>query len=280
MADNSLRTALVDLVRAASSHGITIFLGGGYGLYLKQIHLTSTEQRTFLPVEAWPRPRGTPDLDIFLPTEIVVDLKHMTRFREILDGLGYKPIPTARFMHFEKQVSQGCVRVELLTGPIASELLDKVRLQKRPRVRPKGEVELHAYLHEEAVALDVEPLSLPVGEVMVLVPNAFSFLVMKLHACHDRLDDEDKQLGRHHALDVYRLLAMLSEPELELVRKLRRVHRENPAVTRAAEIATDVFGHITSRGTLRMREHALANTDMQIERALELLHDLFQDAGS
>ena len=107
MADDTLRTALVDLVRAASSHGITIFLGGGYGLYLKQIHLTSTQQRTFLPVEAWPRPRGTPDLDIFLPTEIVVDLKHMTRFREILDGLGYKPVPTARFMHFEKQVSQG-----------------------------------------------------------------------------------------------------------------------------------------------------------------------------
>jgi hypothetical protein len=281
MADDTLRAALVDLVRAASTQGITVFLGGGYGLYLKQIHLTSTQQRTFLPVEAWPRPRGTPDLDIFLPTEIVVDLKHMVRLRKILDELDYKPVPTAKFMHFEKEVPQGRVRVELLTGPIGSELLEKVRLQKLPQVRPKGEVELHAYLHEEAVALDVGPLVIAVShDVTVLIPNAFSFLLMKLHACHDRLDDEDKQLGRHHALDVYRVLAMLSEPEVELIRRLHLEHRDNAAVRRAAEIAAEIFGHITSRGVLRMREHALASEAMQIEQALEMLHDLFRDAGS
>jgi hypothetical protein len=103
---------------------------------------------------------------------------------------------------------------------------------------------------------------------------------MKLHACHDRLDDEDKQLGRHHALDVYRVLAMLSELEVELIRKLHLEHRDNAAVKRAAEIAAEFFGHVMSRGVLRMREHALASEDMQIERALEMLHDLFRGAGS
>ena len=280
MADDTLRTALVDLIRAVSAAGIRVFLGGGYGLYLKQIHLASTQQRTFLPVETWPRPRGTPDLDIFLPTEIVVDIKHMVRLREILDELGYKPDDRAKFMHFEKAVSQGHVRVELLTGPIGRELFEKVRLNKLPRVRPKGDVELHAYLTAEAVALDVDPLSVLLDDgVSVLIPNAFSFLLMKLHACRDRLDDEDKQLGRHHALDVYRVLAMLSEPEDQLVRRLRRDHRDNAAVKRAAEIVAEIFADITGRGVLRMREHALANNDMQVERALELLHDLFQDVG-
>jgi len=280
MADDPLRTALVDLIRATSAAGIRVFLGGGYGLYLKQIHLASTQQRTFLPAEAWPRPRGTPDLDIFLPTEIVVDIKHMVRLREVLDELGYKPDDRARFMHFEKPVSQGHVRVELLTGPIAPELVDKVRRNKLPRVRPKGDVELHAYLTEEAIALEVEPLSVVLEDgVSVLIPNAFSFLLMKLHACRDRLDDEDKQLGRHHALDVYRVLAMLSEPEDQLVRRLRRDHRDSAAVKRAAGIAADIFADITSRGALRMREHALASSNMQVERALELLHDLFEGIG-
>ncbi len=52
MADNALRTALVELVRAASADGIRVFLGGGYGLYLKQVHLMAAGVRTVLPVEA------------------------------------------------------------------------------------------------------------------------------------------------------------------------------------------------------------------------------------
>lgn len=279
MADNTLRAALVEFVRAASADGIRVFLGGGYGLYLKQVHLMATNVRTALPVDAWPRPRGTPDLDIFLPTEIVVDIGHMQRLREILDGLGYAPDADARYMHFEKVVARGHVRVEFLTGPIAAELRPGVQI-KPPRVRPRGDVELHAYLTVEAVAVDVEPLAVPLGEgVAVLIPNAFAFLLMKLHASHDRLEDENKQLGRHHALDVYRIVAMLTEPELTLVRALRGEHRNNAAVKRAAEIVTALFAHATSPGALRMREHALATADMQVERALELLRELFHDDG-
>ena len=277
MSDDSLRTALVELVRAADGAGIRLFLGGGYGLYLKQLHLLTAHQRTLLPVEAWPRPRGTPDLDIFLPTEIVVDLSHMVRFRGILDGLDYKPIETARFMHFQKAVPQGHVRVELLTGPI-DRTQHRVQI-KGPRVRPRGDVELHAYLTEEAVALEVEPLVVRLADgTSVLIPNAFSFLVMKLHACRDRIDDDNKQLGRHHALDVYRILAMLTEQEDELARALRRAHQDVRSVRQAAEIVVELFGDATSRGVLRMREHALASADMQVERALELLRDLMLGA--
>lgn len=72
MAADILNAALIELLRAASTAGIRIFLGGGYGLYLKQVHLTASQQRTFLPVKSWPRPRSTPDLDLFLPTEIMI----------------------------------------------------------------------------------------------------------------------------------------------------------------------------------------------------------------
>lgn len=275
MADDALRSALLELVSAASSAGIHVLLGGGYGLYLKQVHLITSQQRTFLPVDAWPRPRSTQDLDIFLPSEILIDVQHMVRLREILDQLAYQPV--VKFLHFQKQVAQGLVRVELLAGPVGPHQGDKVQI-KGSRVRPKGKVELHAYLAQEAITLEVDPLSIPLGSgVSVLIPNAFSLLLMKLHACHDRLDDEDKDLGRHHALDIYRILAMLSEPEDDLVRRLRQDHRGNAAVKGAMEIAAEIFANVTSRGVLRMREHALATEAMQVERVLELLHDLLKE---
>lgn len=274
MADDPLRAALIDLVRAASSRDLSLFLGGGYGLYLKQVYLASTQTRTFLPVYAWPKARGTADLDIFLPTEIVVDLQYMVQFREILTELNYEPV--AKFMHFEKEVPQGSVRVELLTGPIDSQFHDKVHF-KLPRVRPKGQVELHAYLHEEALAIEIEPFTVALGDgVTVRIPNAFSFLLMKLHACRDRLEDEDKQLGRHHALDVYRIIAMLSETEVDLVRRLRSQYRSHKVVMSASEICSQFFRDATSRGTVRLREHALASADLKIEQALELLCDVLQ----
>lgn len=279
MAGDSLKAALIELVRAASARGLSLILGGGYGLYLKQVHLASKGERTFLPFDAWPKPRGTPDLDIFLPTEIVVDLQHMVQFREVLTDLKYEPV--AKFMHFEKEVEQGRVRVELLTGPIDSEFHDKMYFKKLPRVRPQGEVELHAYLHDEALALEIEPLTLPLeGDTTVRIPNAFSFLLMKLHASHDRLEDEDKQLGRHHALDVYRIIAMMSEAEIDLARRLRHEHRDHDVVRSAADISAKLFADLTSPGVVRMREHALASPELKIEQALELLRDLLHNADT
>lgn len=134
---------------------------------------------------------------------------------------------------------------------------------------------MHAYLTNEAVALEVEPLSVPLGnETSVLIPNAFTFLLMKLHACRDRLHDGEK-LGRHHALDVYRLIAMLTDAEVELFRKLRGKHTDNAAVKRAAKIGGEILADATGLGVLRMREHEFATRDMQVERMLALLHDIF-----
>jgi Nucleotidyl transferase AbiEii toxin, Type IV TA system len=268
---------LVELVEETSKVGIQLFLGGGYGLYLKQLHLMASATRTLLPREAWPRPRATADLDIFVPTEVIVALEQMVQLQKVLDRLGYQPLPDARFMHFDRAAPQGKVRVELLTGPIPAELQGNVKISQ-PRVRPKGDVQLHAYLTREAIGLEVEPFVVPLeNEASVTIPNAFSLLLMKLHACHDRLGDENKQLGRHHALDVCRLLAMLTEPELALAQRLRREYRDDDATKNAAIIVEESFAEMTSLAVLRMREHALASAEMQVEQSFDLLHDLFLD---
>jgi hypothetical protein len=46
-------------------------------------------------------------------------------------------------------------------------------------------------------------------------------------------------------------------------------------VKRAAKIGGEILADATGLGVLRMREHELATRDMQVERMLALLHDLF-----
>ncbi len=270
---NHLETSLVEFFREATNAKINLFLGGGYGLYIKQLHLLDSKERTFLPVSAWPRPRGTPDLDVFLPSEIVVEHRHMDALRKILDRLHYKPVQGVEFMHFKRTFDHGEVTIELLTGPLDPTLQAKAKI-KKPRVRPKIKVELHAYLTVEAIALETTPLCLEVQGVEVRILNPFSFLLMKLHASKDRIKDEDKQFGRHHALDVYRILAMLTEAEKTTVEELHRQNRDEPIVSEASRIARTMFASLTSPCVIRMREHELAHNNLQIERALTLLQDL------
>jgi hypothetical protein len=45
----------------------------------------------------------------------------------------------------------------------------------------------------------------------VAIPQAFSYAMMKLFAFRDRKDDAEKEFAQHHALDMYRIIAMLTE---------------------------------------------------------------------
>ena len=90
MNDDVLRTNLLDLLHALEDDAQKILLGGGYGLYLKQLHLAEAGVRTLIDAELWPSPRATEDLDLMLSAEFVGDLQSMTSFRAVLDKLDYK----------------------------------------------------------------------------------------------------------------------------------------------------------------------------------------------
>lgn len=86
-----LRKSLLDLHSKLRKSGISLVLGGGFGLFLKQLDLLAKETSgTLLPVEAWPRPRTTNDLDLFIPMELLVTLADMQAIRTILDELEYQ----------------------------------------------------------------------------------------------------------------------------------------------------------------------------------------------
>jgi hypothetical protein len=282
-----LITTLLDLARAIKRDDFKVILGGGFGLYLKQLHRQQqTELRTLVAGELWPYPRATEDLDVFLPTELVVDLAQMQALRAAIDALGFKPVAEAKFLHFSKPWrGGGRVKIDMLTGPIVgADALAKVKIT-RPRVRPRGELELHAYLADEAIDFDKSLLPLTIegigsdgqqGSVTVYIPQPFTFLLMKLHAFADRTEDVNRDLGRHHALDVYRIVAMMTDDEYRDVRANIERYADNAAVQRARQIVGDSFSSQTSLGIIRLREHSLFTNAMNPDALIGALADLLR----
>ena len=67
-----LRSSLLDLHSSLGTKGVSLILGGGFGLFLKQLDLLTKENtRTLMPIEAWPD-LTTNDLDLFVPLELLV----------------------------------------------------------------------------------------------------------------------------------------------------------------------------------------------------------------
>lgn len=99
---------------------------------------------------------------------------------------------------------------------------------------------------------------------------------MKLHAFADRIEDANADLGRRHALDVYRVIAMLTEKEYDLVRRGVEKHDASKPVTRAREIVATQFSSSVQMGILRLKEHPLFTPQMDVNRLVTALADLFR----
>jgi hypothetical protein len=202
MSMEALTTAVLDLMHELPKLPDQLMVGGGFGLYLKQRHLEETgELDTLIPGEAWPPARATEDVDLLLPTEIIGEIDEMRAIRAALDRLGY--VPEVEHFQFTKRVAPGRLKIDLLTCAPSSAEASKLHI-KKPRVRPRGDVQLHAYLTPEAIELNHEPLGLTLtgvrsdGEsasVTLRIPNAFTYLLMKLFAFPDRVNDSRKNLA-------------------------------------------------------------------------------------
>ncbi len=147
MSFHVLEKSLRELADALEAFHCKLIIGGGFGLYLRQINIADQITiETLIPREQWCQPRTTSDIDIFLETSIVASLSQMQSIRAALDSLGYTVIPGVKYLHFEKTFGPA-ERVELnfLTGPITDQALSAQVKYNRPRVRPKGDVALHAY---------------------------------------------------------------------------------------------------------------------------------------
>ena len=117
MVRDPLLTTLLDLDAALESQELII--GGGYGLYLKQLYLKQNPQiRTLFPPNALPSARTTEDIDLILRAEVVTDSKSMKAIRDALDTLGFTVVATAKYTQFVRDMQPGQVKIDLLAGSV------------------------------------------------------------------------------------------------------------------------------------------------------------------
>ncbi len=286
MNDSLLRTSLLDLLHALGDDAQGILLGGGYGLYLKQLHLAEAGVRTLISADLWPAPRATQDLDLMLSAELVADARSMTAVRTALDKLNYKVIKGSEYLQFVRTISaMQFVKIDLLTAQldvlkgIPAINADSRRARPAAADRPK----LHAHPTDGALTLSELPLVIEVTGTLstdeaftarVTIPHPFSYLLMKLTAYRDRRNDADKDLGRHHALDVFRIVAMLTEQERDQVQANVRHFAANAQVRSCADLVRSDFAGSAAPGVLAMRAHTLWQNDQQLAAFLETLQGI------
>lgn len=254
-----LREELRVLARELQSRGIPLIIGGGYGLVLRTEMIMRSSSRTLIP--EFPSARSTEDLDIFLKAEVISNSKKTGQIREALDRCGYKPVvPNFQFQReIDYRGRSRSVKVDFLAAPVPAELSASVRVDP-VRIRPRSGKGLHAHVTPEALTVEESMIPIDIGEheesLTVYLPHPFSYLLLKLYALRDRLDDQDADNGRYHAFDLYTTIATMTEREWDESRGIKDTYRDTPQVIEARDIASDLFADRTALGSLRLREHA------------------------
>lgn len=100
-------------------------------------------------------------------------------------------------------------------------------------------------------------------------------MILKLFAFDDRKKDDLVDRGRHHAFDLYRIVAMVTRQEWDRALALREEHGEADAVQRAVEIVREHFADQDRVGSLRLLEHVRSrDLDLEPYSLEEFLDDL------
>ena len=261
--DDPLGMELMRLARKLELYEIRLIVGGGYGLLLKTKLSIETKLRT--RIDPFPAARSTDDLDFFLQAEIVASGENFRTIQSILDD-DYEPISNAKYYQFrKKEMIFGLsrpVKVDILAAPPESpELIEVTDIDSR-RIKPKGqETKLHARRCDEAVFVERTAIQIALtdsdGIVDVFVPHPFAYLFLKLNALADSIAEPRKEgKAPNHAFDIYRILAMMTEPEWNEAVKFAQREGEHQQFKKAAEIVSRLFADDNSEGTRLIKSYA------------------------
>ncbi|WP_425613849.1 hypothetical protein NA78x_003693 [Anatilimnocola sp. NA78] len=281
----NLRTALLDVLYETRSDDLKLIIGGGYGIFLKREYVVQAGNRTLFP--EWPHPRSTNDLDLFLRPNLLIESQKLKPLSEALKRLGYEFIQGAEKYQFAKPGPtggrEGGLKIDILTGPRSRFGGTGAKVANR-RVQPRPSVDLHAHPVDEALTLEDEllPLTLqgPISngspyQAVIYVPHPLTFAMMKLFAFRDRVHDRDKEFGSYHALDLYTVLAMMSEEEWNQAVNLRQQHSLDPMIEEAGRIVDQHFFSLISLGAIRIQESPYYRKELKLADFCSAIRDLF-----
>lgn len=282
-----LLTTLLDLLYELRDADFPLVLGGGYGLYLRQEQLQESGEPSLL--EAIPPLRATNDLDVFLHTEVITDSERLRPLRQALDRLGFTVIPSAQNYQFARKFTLAGqdwdIKIDLLAKTPDRSVFPHVKVDER-RVRPHPSVGLHAHRTDEAIALEDNMTTVTVtgprsnGERytgQLSLPSTYASLMMKLYALRDQWASTEKGFGRKHAIDLYTLIALMTEPEYHTSQELSRRYQATMEGREAGRITKALFKDDSGMGVLRMKEHGTLPAQADIAVFLSVLKELFPD---
>jgi hypothetical protein len=282
---SALRTSLLDLLHEIDGTDIKLIIGGGLGIYLKIDHIRQQDLRTFL--QKWPEPRSTNDIDLFLRPELLIESAKLKPLADAFTRLGYQVVPGAEKYQFVKSGSvgtfAGSIKIDILTGPRECFQSTNTKADDR-RVMPKPSVGIHAHPVDEALTLVEGLLPVPLAgnlrsgdpwQAEVFLPHPYTYLMMKLFAFRDRLNDPNKEFGRYHALDLYAILATTTENEWKYALQLCGRYRGHPRVVEAGRLVLEYFSSLNSLGMIRLRESTYYRPEMQLDEFMSALQELF-----
>ena len=276
------------LAEKLAEKNIRVIVGGGYGLLLKANHIRLSEVRTRL--KEIPIARSTGDIDVFLTTEVITHRNNMDAIRRSLDELDYSPVPGAEFYQFFRKIDIAGVprtlKFDFLAAPVLGEQAKKVKVDIR-RIRPRGTTEtpMHAHTTPEALTIEEHLISVDISDtgqpIKVFLPHPFSYVLLKLFALRDQINNEAKELGRHHAFDIYTTWAMMTEEDFVQAEELRTRYADAEIMLEAIKIANTLFDDENAKGMIRLKEHArIENVELvEIGEFIKDIRTLFlQDA--
>lgn len=280
-----LKTSLLDLLHEIDNGDVKLIIGGGFGIYLKIIHMQQLGKRTLL--KEWPEPRSTNDLDLFLRPELLTDSTKLKPLAEAIARLGYKVVPGAEKYQFVKPgpggTDAGSIKIDILTGPQSCFQGTTVRADNR-RARPNPSVGIHAHPVDEAptlvegllpVKLEGRLSSVDAYQAEVFLPHPYTFSMMKLFAFRDRFNDPNKEFGRYHALDLYAIIATTGEEEWSHAVELRDQQGNQPYVLEAGRLVSEYFSSLDRLGIIRLRESPYYRPELQLDEFMTALLELF-----
>lgn len=272
---DAMIAALRDLRHELGDH-FPLVISGGLGLHIKQSLLLQSNQPTLFARDAWPVSRSTEDIDLLLHAEIATNASRMRDPKIALDRLGFEPVESARFYQFAKSPAEGRpIKIDLLTGPL-DEREDLVPRDPR-RVKPQPPQGIHARRTPEAIGVEEAAIAAGFGAgatLGLLLPNALTFALMKLGALTDQIDDDRRDRGRHHALDLYRCVAMLTPEEDAAAARLRVRYREHPSLIAGRSQVERLLGPAHGPGRIRLLEHQLRPRHIDLDRFVKELRAL------
>ncbi|MEM1349460.1 MAG: hypothetical protein AAGI01_12935 [Myxococcota bacterium] len=215
----------------------------------------------------------------------------MEKLKAILGSgeMGYRVIESAKCFQFERELRPGMtVRIDLLAAPPPDEDLSKVTI-KAPRIRPRSVSKIHGRLTQEAASVHMGKVPIELGAYLgrsdestsgvVYIPSSLNYLILKLHALRDRKERLDSDKGRHHAFDIFRIVADMRRSDWASAEELVRLKRREPHVRCAAALQREYFGDIESVGVVRLRENVgfLGEFESCLENLIEDMAELFAE---